>query len=479
MKQLLFSVSGNHCNHTNKQNLRMKYWNYILTALVFSWIGFSSCNEPTIIGADLVEDEQGQVQIADSFQLSMETIAGDIVNGFDSDLVDYPNYLFGNFEDPLFGNSTAELYFRFTGPNLYQGIDTSLRADSVVLVLPYDSTTFYGDTKQNFSLDIFELTDLLDIETQYSTDTSLMTEAIALRSNFQFVPNPVDSLLTIEPDGTNENSTLLAPHLRIKLPDSFRDRLFTADSLTYESDSLFQEQFKGFYLQPTTESNGMVSFNLGNDSGAGLYFYFHRSDSVFARMFLDINRVIVPSFQQDTGMLVKTFINDPSNPDSIHFIQGMNGLSVNITLPEMPELENTIINKAELEISVAELPGDDSNLYFPTEQLILSYFPDEDENDRTLIDDVAFAGFDRNLIRDWFGGNIETDASTGVSTYRMSIGTHLQRVIDGELDNNLILQPFSRSQIARAQNATRVAIKGTGANQNKAKLKVFYTETTN
>ena len=474
MKQLLFSVCGELFSHTNKQTLRMKYWNYILTVLVFSLIVFSSCNEPTIIGAELVESEQGQIQIVDSFQITMETVVGDTVVAYDPQFVNYANYLFGDFNDPIFGKSTAGLYLRFTGPSRYEGFDTTLRADSVVLVLPYDSTTFYGNTQQNFSLDIFELIESLDPDAVYSTDTVLMTEAAPLLSNFQFVPNPADSLLVVEPDGTSEASTLLVPHLRIKLPDSFRDRLYNTDSLTYESDSLFLEKFKGFYLKPTTETNGMLSFNLDNDSGAGLYFYFNRADSSFARMFLDVNRVIVPAFQQDnTGAPVEAFINNQSNADSIFFVQGMRGLSVEMKLPEMPELKDVIINKAELEISVVDLPTDDIDLFFPTDQLILSYFSDGNENDRTLIDDVDFAASNLDNIRSWFGGNLVTGSSSGVSTYTMSIGTHLQRVLDGEIDNNLYLQPFSR-----AQNISRVIFKGTGANQNKAKLKVFYTETT-
>ena len=474
MKQLLFSVCGELFSHTNKQILRMKYWNYILTVLVFSLIAFGACNEPTIIGADLVEDEQGKIQIVDSFTIGMKTVVGDTLVAYDPQFVNYANYLFGDFKDPVFGKSTAGIYLRFTGPSRYEGFDTTLRADSVVLVLPYDSTTFYGNTKQNFSLDIFELTESLDAGATYSTDTTLMTETAPLLSDFQFLPNPTDSLLVIEPDGTGEAAILSEPHLRVKLPTSFLDRLYETDSLTYESDSLFLEKFKGFYLKPDTETDGMLSFNLDNDSGAGLYFYFHRSDSSFARMFLDINRVIVPSFQQDiTDAVVRTFIDNPSNTDSIFFAQGMRGLSVEMILPEMSELEGVIINKAELEISVVDLPEDDPDLFSPIDQLILSYFSDGNNNDRTLIDDVDFAGSNLDNIRSWFGGDLVTGTSNGVSTYTMSIGTHLQRVLDGEIDNNLYLQPFSR-----AQNISRVVFKGTGANRNKAKLKVFYTETT-
>ena len=142
-------------------------------------------------------------------------------------------------------------------------------------------------------------------------------------------------------------------------------------------------------------------------------------------------------------------------------------------LPEMPDLEDVIINKAEITLTVADLPGDDLNLYSPTEQLILGYFQDSNVNERTVIDDAEFAGNEVDNIISLFGGNVETD-SDGVSTYTMSIGAHLQRVLEGEIDRNLYLQPLSRSQ-----NASRVAFKGSGALQNKAVLRIFYTEITN
>ena len=404
----------------------------------------------------------------------MKTVVGDTVIAYDPDFINFPNYLIGDLNDPIFGKSTAGVYMRFTGPSRYEGLDT-VRADSVVLVLPYDSASFYGNTiNQQFSFDILELATDLDPNLTYSTDTTLLTEAVPLLSNLTFRPNTVDSLSIIEAIGGEEDTLLLAPQLRIRLPETFDQRIIDTDSLVFESDSLFFDRFRGFEIRPTTETDGMLSFDLQPGSGAGLYFYYHRGDSVFARSVFDANRVLISTFKQDTtGTPIDIFVNDQENADSIFFVQGMRGRAVEMILPEMPDLEDVIINKAEITLTVADLPGDDLNLYSPTEQLILGYFQDSNVNERTVIDDAEFAGNEVDNIISLFGGNVETD-SDGVSTYTMSIGAHLQRVLEGEIDRNLYLQPLSRSQ-----NASRVAFKGSGALQNKAVLRIFYTEITN
>ena len=472
MKRLLFSIYRSLPVSFQKQNVGMKFFNYTLVSLIFGLLIFCSCNEPTILGADLVEGEQGQIQI-DTFKISMETIEGDTVVGFNPDLVNYSNYLFGDFEDPIFGKSTANLYFRIGGPGFYPGFDTIARADSIVLVLPYDTATFYGNTNQPFSFDLFELSESLDGDVLYTTDTTLATEPMPLGS-YTFTPNGRDSIQIIESSAADkEESVKVAPQLRIRLDELFRDRIANADSLTYESDSIFLEVFKGFFMQATTETNGMLSFDLV-DPRAGIDFYYHKADTVFEKFHFQLNRVIVPSYNQDiAGSPIEAFIDNQANADSIFFVQGMKGLAVKMELPDISLLQDVIINKAEIELTTVSLPGDDNTLFSSVDQLILSHSPDGDENIRVPIDDISFAGSNLENIQDWFGGNIVTGSSENVQTYTMSIASHLQRVIAGEADNILYLQPY-----LRAQSAKRSVFKGSEAKENSAKLKIFYTETT-
>ena len=119
------------------------------------------------------------------------------------------------------------------------------------------------------------------------------------------------------------------------------------------------------------------------------------------------------------------------------------------------------------------LPEDDVSLFPAADQLILSHSPDGNEDSRTAIDDLAFAGTNIDNITELFGGNLVTGSSGSVQTYTMSIAAHLQGVLDGDLNNVLFLQPNLRSQ-----NISRAAFKGANATENPARLKIFYTEIT-
>ncbi len=474
MKRLLFSIYTSLLVRLQNLIVGMKFFNLVLVSFIFSALFFCSCNEPTILGADLVEGEQGQIQIVDTFKISMETIVGDTVVGFDPDFVNYSNYLFGDFDDPVFGKSTASLSFRIGGPGFYPDFDEITRADSIVLVLPYDTSGFYGNTKQLFSFDLLDISERMDGTATYNTDTTIMTDPMIFMENISFVPNGVDSIEIITSNTDDqEDSVKVAPQLRIKLNDSYMDRIVNADSLTYESDSIFLDIFKGFQMKPKDATNGMVSFDMV-DPTAGIYLYYHTSDSTFETFQFRFNRVIVPSYTQTTaGSPVQTFRDDQVNTDSIHFVQGMKGLGVKMTLPDLSSLGDVIINRAEIELTLASLPDDDISLYSPTEQLILSYALDSSGNSRVPVDDVSFAGTSIDNIQEWFGGNIVTGSSGNVQTYKMSIASHLQRVLDGEINNFLYLQPYLRSQFV-----ARAAFKGANAKENPAKLKIFYTETT-
>jgi len=472
MKRLLFSIYTSLLVRFQNQIVGMKFFNFVLVSFIFSALIFCSCNEPTILGADLVQGEQGQIQIVDTFKISMETIEGDPVIAFDPAFVNFSNYLLGDFDDPIFGKSEASLYFRISGPGFYPDFDEILRADSIVMVLPYDTVGFYGNTNQSFTFDLHEISERLSSETIYTTDTVIATNPTPLNS-ISFTPNGVDSIEIVTSNIDNrEDTVMVAPQLRIRLDDSYMDRIVNADSLTYESDSIFLDAFTGFHMQPTSTSDGMLSVNMV-DPTAGLYLYYHTSDSTFEVFQFQFNRVIIPSYNQTTAdRPVETFIIDQANADSIFFIQGMRGLGVKMTLPDLSSLGDVIINRAEIELTTASIPDDDISLYSPTEQLILTRLTED--GSRTSIDDVLFAGTGAEAISEIFGGNIVTDSSGNVQTYTMSIAAHLQRVLDGEVADSIFLQPNLRPQFI-----SRVAFKGANANENPARLRIFYTETSN
>ncbi len=481
MKRLLFClynlISNPNCapsyqhiertHHDRMKVLNIFFFSFLATALFLG-----SCNEPSLIGSELVEDEQGVLLFTDSLSITMENVEGDSLIGYSPLFANYSNYLFGDFDDPIFGTSKAEIYFRIVGPGFYPDFDDAERLDSAVLVIPLDSAATYGDLSKPFEYELFELSEKPSNDENYYTDTTLMVEPMPLHSGF-FTPNLSDTLALIEANSDGEEDEVkVVRELRIPLPMEFAERLFNTDSLSYESDSIFAQTFKGFYLKAVNKTNAMAAFDLVN-SRAGISLYFHQTDTTFRRFPFTMDRLIIPSYEQDvTGSPVQDILDNQSTADSLFVLQAMEGQDIKIQLPDISSLGDIIINKAEIEFTIASLPGDDADFYRPIDQLVLTYPLDTDGTTRSLINDVNFIGTGNVLFGELFGGQVFS--SNGKRKYSVAISAHLQDVLSGTIENTLYLEPFQR-----AQKASRVVLYGPSSQSNPPKLKLYYTESTN
>lgn len=476
MKRLLFYFIKNKLSElsSSKQNERMNI-NKLFLSTILGALFFCACNEPTLIGSELVEEEQGSVVFTDTFSLKISSVEGDSLVGYSPTVANFSNYLFGDFEDPIFGTTTASFYMRMFGPGFYPDFEDAAELDSVILVLPYDTVNAYGDFKEPFSIEVYEITETISNDEIYYTDTTFLTEVTPLVAKM-FQANIRDSLTLTLPDTDNiEEQQRVIPQLRIPLGADFANRLFTTDSLTYESDSLFLETFKGFYLKPASKTSSMISFDLTSAAIAGVDMFFHENDTSFVRFHFPIDRVAVPNFVKDrTGSPVQAVLDDPVAKDTLFFVEGLTGFRAKIELPDLSSLGDVVINKAEMEFTVEVMPGDDQTIYPLIEQLLLYSLDANDSTNKILTDDFLVGGSNLSNVRAWFGGNPQTDGATGKQTYTVSISSHLQEVLSGTRENVLYLETFDR-----AESIARVAFKNSGAKINAAQLKINYTESTN
>ena len=155
--------------------------------LVVLFIGIQSCNDPTSIGAELLEEDQANIGFTDTITLSATTIPSDTIRTY-SPSAQIRSYLFGNMTDPVFGTSKSELYLEarlsFLQPDFF-----SIEVDSIVLVLPYDTASFYGTWQEEFGLDVFELAEKMDRTADYNSDVSfIFLNFSILLSNLFHVP---------------------------------------------------------------------------------------------------------------------------------------------------------------------------------------------------------------------------------------------------------------------------------------------------
>jgi len=79
--------------------------------LILASILINACTDPTAIGADLLEEDRTRLEFFDTISIEAHVEVGPPLithsrfNAFDA-------YLLGSMRDPVFGKSTAELFFQ-------------------------------------------------------------------------------------------------------------------------------------------------------------------------------------------------------------------------------------------------------------------------------------------------------------------------------------------------------------------------------
>lgn len=446
-----------------------------LLLAVFS-LTLTHCTDPIDIGGDLLDEDQASVGFTDTLSLKARTVAGDSISVYSFNSSALQNYYLGKVNDPYFGEVTTSLYLQplllrdpFTGLIQEFTPDPTAQVDSVVLVLPLDSSGVFGDVSGAFALEVYELTEsiaYLEDDIYYSnTDLALAADPLAgvsIRPNFDttFVTK-----LIVERSG---DTASVGRQLRIPLSNSLGEFLLSQDSTFYQSDSVLLEQFRGLYVRPTELTGGLLDIDFARPWG-GVHFYFSQPDTTTSYI-LPVNALSahINRYEHDfSAGTVGDYLDNEAKGDSLLFLQGLEGLLVELEIPNLQELDGRAINKAELEFTVATLPGYDLDDRPPVDQ-ILAYYRNDDGN-LVVIDDVA-TGIDLGAIDLFFGGFPE-EVESGKFTYRLNLSIHLQYMLNGALPETIYLAVFPR-----AANAGQVIFYGPGSSLSPARLKVAFTD---
>lgn len=419
----------------------------LLFALLGSFL-YNACTDPTTLGADLFEEDQADILFTDTLTVKASTQLSDSVRTYTAaafNQLDY--YLFGKMVDPIFGTSTASIYLQ-PRLELINPVFANATADSLVLVLPYDTAGFYGNTDQEFEMEVYLLAEPFMDNTDYYSSDDLLTEPIPLASGVFRPYLDTTEVITFNSDGSAD-TVMVEPQLRLNLPLSFAQEMLGRSPFTYTSDTLFLEYIPGLYVRPVRETDGMVSFEL-NDNETGMFLYYKDSTGVLEQYQFEINSLSTyyESFEHDyAGTLVEAQLNDPQSGEDLTLVQGMAGVRTRVEIPYIENLKGLSVNKAELEISVASVEGDDPDTFEPLEDLVLIF---EDGDEQRLVIDLAIASSTSTpLAREMaFGGVLEPREEGEPYVYRMNISSHIQEMINGVRPNTIYIAAFRRSEAA-------------------------------
>lgn len=399
-----------------------------------------SCSDPALIGSELLQEDQANLQFTDEVLVEAKTVVGDPLQTFSPFLsLQLNRHPFGNFADPLVGTTAASIYTQIA-LGIQEPPNNAIRDfDSVILSIAYDTLGNYGNITEPFDLDVFLVEEEIISTEDYFSDATFQTNPAPI-GTLNFIPNLEDRVTIIDYTTNSDSTVSTAPHIRIPLNETFQ-MLLERDTAVFRIDSVLKEKIKGIYIapNPTASNAGIINFDFNNSiSKISLYYTEEGESKEFELDFNIGNPGRVLNLSQDfSGSTVSSFIENTS--DSLIFLQGLQGFNAEITFPEVTDLRNIVVNKAELELTVADLAINDTSLYPLTPQLIASIV---DSDDNSIISDVRSAIFANNPINSTvFGGVPEIVEVDGIPLikYRINLSSYFQQIVEETAANSINL----------------------------------------
>lgn len=279
----------------------------------------------------------------------------------------------GAYTDDFFGRTQAIAHFQMTPYSSQFGFPEGAVLDSAVLVLPFTfgSATggYYGDTLSEMHWNIYETGDKLDRTRTYFSNQSTPEGDLIGSASFNYQQFKTGSQQVI---GATNDTTV--SQLRMRLNSGFAQEIFNTDPANYANTTAFQEFFKGVTIAPdmSKPQNLLAFFLLPNSSSdakslqaARIEFHYHVNDEKDFKSI--VMRQTVCGYYSN---LVRTFDTYPvsnffnRSSDSI-LIQSQPGAYTDVTIKGLNSIPLSVINKAEMVITVQPPAGNRSYLTAP------------------------------------------------------------------------------------------------------------------
>ena len=416
----------------------------------------------------MLDDDDLTIEFTDELPITAKTVLADPLPTFTRINFISRVRLLGQVFDPTFGLFTSSLYAQIQmQPNNAPNFETATRVDSAVLIFDYVPEATFGDPEALHFLEVIKVVESMDIADTIFSDQDFATNGEVIASRF-FKPSQADSVEVFDPGfdtGAIIQNIILVPMTRGFTFDLFGDR--SAD----DSPEAFLEFLNGVHIRTTTEENSIFGIDLSSNAlNTGLIVYYQDEDENPRQYqyFLNRNQSVRPSrFEHDySGTVVEQSIGIEIEGDEPLYMHGMAGVDVEIDISSIHTLDDILINYAELEFFLAGDLLSDTILFPPAQVAGLYYL---DGGTFTRIDDLENA-VRAQRIQTFFKGGLEMDEEKQLVKYTMNLTAHIKRVYDGELDPQLLLSVFDKTQ-----NPNYSILYGPGHSTYPAKLKLTFT----
>lgn len=392
-------------------------------------------NDATELGGDLIPAVDNIHTFDTTLDVQVFNDTFSMVTDSTLSLSYFTQYLGKISNDPLFGKTDAQLFLELKPdfyPYTFYNKPDSLHIDSVVLILDYVET--YGDTTADQTVNVYEIGSTARLDTTYRIREDGIPKAGLIGSR-TFKPEILnDSIKAFEDTTANQ--------LRIRLDDSFGQRLLSYDSVrtsgngAYASDSAFKSYFKGFALE-SVSGNAVMGFNVnGTNTKLAIYYRDDNGDSPVedtsvAYFTFTINCGVANLVKRDySGTPLAAAAGGPE--DNFVYIQGTPGSFATIKVPGLAGLNNRIIHRAELIMEQAYDPTD--TIFPPPPKLYLdAYNPASSRYASIPYDFIVDGSTGQNNLDNMGGVPFRTTDGSGnnINVWHFDISRYIQHVVNG------------------------------------------------
>lgn len=432
---------------------------------LFTGLLLFRCNDPAILGSDLLKEDEINLNYVDTFRLTARTLPDTGVITYDRTIsISFNQLPMGRFDDPVFGTVDARIYAQFLKSFFEDRPDfKNAVLDSAMLYLALDTITPpYGkEANQKHDLEVYPMLESISTTRRYRSGSySFNHDPMTVGRLNDYFPDPKKRVTVIEPEDTFSYD----PNVAFRLDEAYGQYIMGLDSLWYNSDSIFLANVHGLMFSQANANQRMVHYWLNSAYSRLQIFYTVGTQAKIYRYPFQVSPRI-PFWQHDYSPIIQEALTTPEIGNQMIFLQSLSGLKAKIEFPTLKLPPGVIINKAELEVTALSLPGDDLAVFTPPGQLGLLRY--DDAGNEVFISDQGSLD-DFTLL----GGTLITKTVDGVSlnTYTMNISNHIQEIILGKQQPEVYLAIFPRSE-----RLSRVVLGGPQHPQYPMKLRISYT----
>jgi len=425
----------------------------LLSVLFFPAFSFTSCEkfEDSSLGQEVQpEDDQIGLFQTDTFFISTKTLKAD------SALTDeLSNNLIGSLNDPVFGRTDCGTFahLRLSSENINFSGDT-LTVDSVVLSLAYGG--YYGDTNSTLQFKVMEADTTINPDDVFFSNTRIPTTGSALNDN-------EGEFYNIRP-GTSVfvGEDTLAAQLRIRLKNSFGDRILNAGPSVLKNSTTFVDYFKGIYIStpPAAMGSGVIAYLNAISSLSKVTIYHHSptKDGLKLNLPITASSARITTFSHDyTGTTVDQQLNNVINGEQEVYVQSGGGTKVELHFPGLLNLQDTsglVVNKAELIVPVV---SGTENPLSPHARLFVQAL--KEDGGKEIVEDLLYTYFDGNY-------------RSSDHSYHFILNRYVGQLFSG-VKMNYGLQLVA---VGAGSNANRTILAGSNNPLTKPRLVLTYTK---